>query len=278
MSDRDLYSRHPHRLREALERGEMTFTGFGIASFLIDRLDDGRSENVAYTLAALADAVGWEIGTEQLRRELHRLRDDDWVDFEVRTGQRKPWIFTLKRAALGGHEPPDEYDLHSTSTSPPPERPLPSGGEVEVTSTGLRSSAPANPLWATDSAPSQPPPGGGPIDVDETETEKTDWRAVAAGAAPAPPESIDEIDFDSFDDDVLDDEADTEVEILIQLIDDLGGRDGRTGATLRREAAELSAREIAYVAGQVRKRDYIESPGAYAVAVIQNIRAGYSGP
>jgi hypothetical protein len=180
----DYYSRHPHRLREALERGELSFEGFGLASFFIDKIAASRSDRVAFTLTVLAHAVGWKRGQEQLRRELHRLREDEWLDFKVTGGQRKPWVFTLKKA-----------DHHLTSTSPPLSEADTSGGQVEVTSTELRWEDDASPQPEGHPAYASPPPGGGPkevevdVDVEEDQNLPRDGSAAAVGGEPYVAES-----------------------------------------------------------------------------------------
>jgi hypothetical protein len=111
----DWYSRHPHRIVAAFERGDLDLYGFAVLSFFVQRIATPLCPNgeVAYTLDGLAEALRWQQdvgqGTEQLRRVLHALREGEWLDFDVRPGQRKPWVYRLGRAAI------DQGDLHSTS-------------------------------------------------------------------------------------------------------------------------------------------------------------------
>jgi hypothetical protein len=121
---REHFSRHPYRLLDAFERGDLDFHEWGLVSFFVAKIERARltgEPEVAYTLAGLAEALRWErvAGGEQLRRVLHDLRDDAWIEFDdPRRGPKAPWVFRLGRAAIDGESGEFPPSLHSEDPSP----------------------------------------------------------------------------------------------------------------------------------------------------------------
>jgi hypothetical protein len=139
----DFFSRQPHRVREALERGDLDFYEYGVVSFLVAKLDRDRGE-LPLTLRALADVIQWprELSHEYLRQKLHRLDADGWVRcISPGVGGKGPWLFKLGSAAV---RPPTSLQLETPS-------------QLEVTSNTTGGEEPARPHEQLDSAGSPAP-------------------------------------------------------------------------------------------------------------------------
>jgi hypothetical protein len=140
-AENDSFSRHPERTVRALELHELDFYAYGLLKFFVDKIAlPGRNGEILYTLDQLAQALRWPLSHEWLRRRLHDLRDQGWIEFDdLKAGQRRPWVFRLARTAIDGEidrpptdlqlETPSELELTSNSSagprlsSPPPARP-----------------------------------------------------------------------------------------------------------------------------------------------------------
>jgi hypothetical protein len=113
-AEKDLFSRHSQRIARALQVRELDFYGYAVLSFLVDVIElPGRSGEATYTLAGLAEAVGWPLEPEILRRRLHRLRRERWIDFDdPRRGPEAAWIFRLTGAALDAKRAASPANFH----------------------------------------------------------------------------------------------------------------------------------------------------------------------
>jgi hypothetical protein len=81
---------------DALERGDLNFAEFGLLCWLECRANHRKTPpEFTGTLNTIADAVDWQETDEWLRQCLVRLRDGGWIDYEVRPGQRKPFVIRL---------------------------------------------------------------------------------------------------------------------------------------------------------------------------------------
>jgi hypothetical protein len=118
MPDRDLFAQVPLRLCDALRRHEITIEEFGLVAFLAGECF--RSGGTAtYTVRGLMEAVGYQRSDDTLRRSLHRLRDDGWIEFDVAERQRTPLVFSLTGAGVRPKpdRPPEEADYRKAAAS-----------------------------------------------------------------------------------------------------------------------------------------------------------------
>jgi hypothetical protein len=121
------YGRIPYAVADALERGELSFSQYGILCFLECRANHKlRPPQAVHSLAGLADALEWPWTNEKLRQDLHALKRDGWIDFESSAGKRSKYVLQLKRASLVG-------------------------GSLEVEGPPLEVESAANPLQESDS-------------------------------------------------------------------------------------------------------------------------------
>lgn len=74
-------------------RGELTFPQFALCAYLVLAKDD--RDEVATTLSGLAEAIGWPQSLDSLLRAAQALRNAGWLDYESKTGQRKPYVIRL---------------------------------------------------------------------------------------------------------------------------------------------------------------------------------------
>jgi hypothetical protein len=110
-AEHDYFSRHPHRLARALLDGAISWHAFCVISFLIDRIDHGRTPRPlsVQSLAHLRKMMRFSPGERTLRRALNEARDGGWIEFETPTGSRRSYTFELGRAAIDA-VPPDRGD------------------------------------------------------------------------------------------------------------------------------------------------------------------------
>jgi hypothetical protein len=100
VSSNDRFARIPERFTRRLERGEVSFDGYGIMVFLVARCDPKTSEWVG-TLVVLQDGLRWKRTPQHLRDELRRLKRLGEIDFDVKQGQRDPWVIGVTGASFG---------------------------------------------------------------------------------------------------------------------------------------------------------------------------------
>jgi hypothetical protein len=97
------YGRLPYAVADALERGELSLSGFAILAFVECRANHKlQPPEAVYSLTGLADALEWPWTIEKLRQDLHALKRDGWIDFESSAGKRSKYVLQLKRASLVG--------------------------------------------------------------------------------------------------------------------------------------------------------------------------------
>jgi hypothetical protein len=97
----DLYTRHPHRIREAHAQRLLTFTQQALVHWFVSRLDHpSRVQELHCTLLQLIEELSWEHSPEWLRQNLHAIRG--WVVFETRRGPNAVWTFRLAGARVNG--------------------------------------------------------------------------------------------------------------------------------------------------------------------------------
>jgi hypothetical protein len=158
--------RHQHRDFEKVPRGlvrtlkldAMSFTEFGVLCFLILSIDHKTGKYIG-RLTAIADELAWEHSTNYLSKVLRRLRNERWLEFEMKPGDRGPYVIRLGERyhaalvygtdlspELGQHLGPN---LGLTSDSDPP-------SQSEVPRTGPNQTELATPGVGSDSASSQP--------------------------------------------------------------------------------------------------------------------------
>jgi hypothetical protein len=91
----------PHRVIQALNRGELTFPQFGLLCFLTGATDY-RTREAVFSLRALQDGCRWDRGSDWLRKNLIELRELGWIQYDSRAGQQRPYVIRLRRAAVDG--------------------------------------------------------------------------------------------------------------------------------------------------------------------------------
>lgn len=182
-SSGERFVRYPRRFHDALRRADINPRQFLLGCFLAGEVDFETGE-VALTLGALGDGLGWEWSEDTLLRDLKALRPA-WVDFETKQGQRSPYLFRLTGLAVGiGAELPADF-----------RRETPSG--AEVTSELRKSGPPAKSQPERDPARSEPPPSGSPKKRrDETRRESlSEERDPLLGETTAPERDFDDDAF-----------------------------------------------------------------------------------
>lgn len=164
----------PKRLRDALERRELSAEGFLLLSYFQLAADD-RGETVR-KLRGLSDSIGWEKSEDTLLRVLRALKSGGWIEFDPRAGQRRqPYVFRLTGARV--------------LTSAPTSAPDPPSG-AEVTSAPPKSGGGGTP----DVEPSRLPHHFRTAEVPGAQEEKREERRRAPAGAhePAPAREADE--------------------------------------------------------------------------------------
>jgi hypothetical protein len=146
-SNLDRFTQIPRRFHDALERDEINHRQFFLGCYLAGKVDYQTGE-VAFTLRALADNMGWDWTDETLRKDLRHLRPG-WIDYSAKQGQRSPYIFRLTGLQVGAHFQPRV-------------RPT-----LEVSSNEADTASPATPPQQRDVAPAQPPTGSTPYNRTE---------------------------------------------------------------------------------------------------------------
>jgi hypothetical protein len=179
------FTRIPRRFHDALRRDDVNARQYLLGCYLAGEVDF-RTGEIALTLDALTDGVGWDWSQDTLLRDLKALRPT-WLDFETRQGQRRPYVFRLTGLRIRAEaEPP--HDFRTETPSP-----------AEVTSKLRMSEQPTNPPRERVSAPPQPPPSGSPKTRtdekrQETFSKREDDHQVGPGTRePEPPDATDRI-------------------------------------------------------------------------------------
>jgi hypothetical protein len=93
------FVRVPRRINEAVLGGEMEFVDFALLVHICMRANYLTNE-WRTTAAGLAVEIGWKHSMDTLGRCLKRLRDGDWISYEMRQGKRSPMLIKLTGAAI----------------------------------------------------------------------------------------------------------------------------------------------------------------------------------
>jgi hypothetical protein len=88
------FAKFPRKLPELLSRDDLTFYEFGLLAFLL-AASNHRTHRWTGSLRSLQDLVRWPHGVDHLRKTLHALRDEGWIAFTSRPGQRTPYELQL---------------------------------------------------------------------------------------------------------------------------------------------------------------------------------------
>ena len=94
MSNTNRFGAVPLDFMWALERGDISADEFMVGAYLVCAADRETHE-VIRTLRALAESIGWEKSLDALGRTLARLREKQWIAYDVKQGQRAPWVIRL---------------------------------------------------------------------------------------------------------------------------------------------------------------------------------------
>lgn len=249
---RDLYAQVPQRVREALLLGDLSFVQLGIAVFLC-LAADYRTRTYTGTLRTISDALQWERGLDKLGRDLAALRDDNWIDFEVSQGQRKPYVIRLTGLLVEGTSA-------STSAADPPSR-------AEVTSAQRKSRERANPDPMPSGELLQLPTRGGSLEVEvnvDRDVDREGDTVCSDDAENASPRAL---------------ENDDDGQALEGLVAQLDDADRNTLATFRRHfLGQLGADDFDYAAGVLAKRrqgtrldgEPLDSESSFVFSVLSN--------
>jgi hypothetical protein len=90
------FVKFPRKLPELLTRHELTFHEFGLLAFLLAAANH-RTHRWTGSLRSLQDQLRWPHGLDHLRKTLHVLRSEGWIEFTTRAGQRTPYELELTR-------------------------------------------------------------------------------------------------------------------------------------------------------------------------------------
>ena len=145
------WAKLPRVLADALIRDDLDFDGFAIVAFLVAAREYASGEYVG-TLEKIAADLRWEHTPDYLSKKLRELREGDWLAFETRPGQRKPYVIRLGSRLLSEPTSDSTSDTTSDSTSDGDTPP-----QSEVTSESPRSGAQPIPQPAGAEAAFQPP-------------------------------------------------------------------------------------------------------------------------
>lgn len=137
----DRFARVPQRFYDALASGEVSHRQFVLGCYLAGQVDYVTGK-AALTLKALADGLDWPWSDETLRKDLLGMRPQ-WIEYEVRQGQRSRYVFRLTGLQVGGHLQRQR------------------GAPVEVTSNQPDEALPANPPPQPKTAADKPPTAKG---------------------------------------------------------------------------------------------------------------------
>jgi hypothetical protein len=120
-AQRDYFTRHPSRITAAVQSGRLTFTEAAVLDALIrwiDRGDRSKYEQAVWTTTGgTAEAIGWDLTRDYLRRLLGRLKAKGWIHFELSERQRKPYLLRLTGAAIDGDENEATADTTADTTA-----------------------------------------------------------------------------------------------------------------------------------------------------------------
>lgn len=100
----EYFFRVPYRVLRALNRGDITFTQFGLLCFLVGAVDFRTGEAIL-SLRAIQDGCRWERSGDWLRKNLLALRESEWIDYDSKAGQQRPYVIRLRDAAVDGETP-----------------------------------------------------------------------------------------------------------------------------------------------------------------------------
>jgi hypothetical protein len=128
----------PDRFFAALKWGDVTYEMFVVGSFL-SRNADHRTKTYIGTLDEIATGVKWRKSPDTLGRVLDALKTGEWVEFERRQGQRRPYEIRLAGLLRQARLP---HDFRKTE-----------GNSAEVTSAKPTETTSANPLAESDGEP-----------------------------------------------------------------------------------------------------------------------------
>src|SRR5687768_11908791 len=90
----DRFGAVPLRLLWALERGDVGLDEFAVGAYLVCKVDHETRE-LAVTVTSLAESLSWQKTERALKRALANLREGGWVTYDVRPGQRRPYVIRL---------------------------------------------------------------------------------------------------------------------------------------------------------------------------------------
>jgi hypothetical protein len=134
------FVKFPRKLPQLVARHELAFYEFALLAFLLAAANH-RTHRWTGSLRSLQDQLRWPHGLDHLRKTLHALRNEGWIAFTTRAGQRTPYELELTsqlratgvRARKATAEVTSDTDsggqagmpLHEefvASTEPPPSR------------------------------------------------------------------------------------------------------------------------------------------------------------
>src|SRR3954451_5600870 len=154
------FERLPCEVAESLRRGELSFRQHGLLTYIIGSIDWTRGDYARTLVAFMAD-IGWELSDETLRADLADLKQQGWITFASRQGQRSAYSFRLGPRVFKSMGLPEYF---------------PTGGVefLEVSSKRSPNSNGANPHPESINGSSQPPSSFPPIDTDARNRQDVD--------------------------------------------------------------------------------------------------------
>lgn len=100
----DTFEKVPHRIRDALEEGELTPDQFLLLVYIILKVNHVTGK-ATLSLPAIEKAIGWHKSTEWLRKTLRSLEEKGWLTVEKQFRGSSAYVFRRKRAAIAAVEP-----------------------------------------------------------------------------------------------------------------------------------------------------------------------------
>ncbi len=245
------FARIPERFTRLLEHGTISFEAYGMMVYLVARCDYDTGRWVGH-LSALKPATGYRLTVEHLRQVLWALRDLREISFEVRQGQRQPWVITI----IG-----DGFGLPSaaTSTEPPSEEGAEFGSALEVDLQRGADEHPGNPDDDRGRGTSRPPTAacasGADLDLDQDQGQDHSLPPTAKAASASSRNGGLQAD---------------DIKELEELVEILCDRDENTLVTFRRNFSDLGGRYFRR-AREVISRNGARNDAEYAYGILRNL-------
>jgi hypothetical protein len=101
----DYVARIPHRFFDALESGEISYRQFLLGAWFV-KTANFKTNQVALTFTSVVAGHAWRPSDQTITRDLEGLRPE-WLDYEVRQGQRRT-IFRLTGLCQLGQQLPQD--------------------------------------------------------------------------------------------------------------------------------------------------------------------------